>query len=291
MPWIQIRYTTDKESAELIADHMTGTGAAAVTFLDAQDTPIYEPKPGEFLLWEATIVTGLYDAETNADAVITQLKRANAGQKGTYKVEQLEDKDWVREWMDSFHPMQFGERLWICPSWRDVADENAVNVMLDPGVAFGTGTHSTTRLCLQWLDEQIKGGEQIVDFGCGSGILAIAALKLGAEKAIGIDIDQQALDASQANAERNQVLDKLEVFLPDQQPELQTEIVVANILAGPLKELAPIINAYVQPGGKLALSGILATQADSICEVYSQWFYLDPVAIDEDWCRVSGVKR
>ncbi|AWB65734.1 50S ribosomal protein L11 methyltransferase [Saccharobesus litoralis] len=291
MPWIQVRYTTDKESADAISDHMTGTGAAAVTFLDAADTPIYEPMPGEFLLWEATTVVGLYDAEVDVDKILLRLQASNAGSKGFYKVEQLEDKDWVREWMDSFHPMQFGERLWICPSWRDVPDEQAVNVLLDPGLAFGTGTHPTTGLCLQWLDSHIQDDQVVVDFGCGSGILAIAALKLGAQRVVGIDIDPQAIEASKENAKRNQVEDKIELFLPNNQPNLQADVVVANILAGPLRELAQVITDYVKPGGKLALSGILASQAEQICEIYAQWFDLDPVAQQEDWCRVSGTKR
>ncbi len=291
MSWIQIRYTTDKESADAISDHMTGTGAAAVTFLDAADTPIYEPMPGDFLLWEATTVMGLYNADIDTEAVLKRLKNSNAGSKGFYKIEQLEDKDWVREWMDNFHPMQFGERLWICPSWRDVPHEDAVNVMLDPGLAFGTGTHPTTGLCLQWLDEHIKSEQTVVDFGCGSGILAIAAIKLGAQRVVGIDIDPQAITASKDNAERNGVADKIELYLPADQPSFPADIVVANVLAGPLRELADVISAYVKPGGRLALSGILNSQADEICEIYGKWFDIDPVESEEDWCRVSGVKR
>lgn len=291
MPWIQIRYTTDKESADAISDHMTGTGAAAVTFLDAADTPIFEPMPGEFLLWEATTVVGLYDAEIDVDKVLLRLNASKAGSRGFYKIEQLEDKDWIREWMDSFHPMQFGERLWICPSWRDVPDNKAVNVMLDPGLAFGTGTHPTTGLCLKWLDQYIKSNQVVVDFGCGSGILAIAALKLGAKRVIGIDIDPQAILASKNNAERNGVEESIELFLPHEQPTLQADIVVANILAGPLRELASVISDFVKPNGRLALSGILASQADLIVEIYSQWFEMDKVEQQDDWCRVSGIKK
>ncbi|NTS76498.1 50S ribosomal protein L11 methyltransferase [Catenovulum sp. SM1970] len=291
MSWIQIRYTTDKESAEAISDHMTGTGAAAVTFLDAADTPIYEPLPGDFFLWEATTVMGLYPADIDTDKVLKRLKNAKAGNKGFYKVEQLEDKDWVREWMDSFQPMQFGKRLWICPSWRDVPDSTAVNVMLDPGLAFGTGTHPTTSLCLRWLDENISSDQTVVDFGCGSGILAIAALKLGAKRTIGIDIDPQAIVATEENAKRNNVEKQIELFLPKDQPEIEADVVVANILAAPLRELSEVITAFVKPGGKLALSGILDTQAEEIVEIYSQWFDMDPVANEEEWCRVSGTRK
>ncbi|WP_016956327.1 50S ribosomal protein L11 methyltransferase [Catenovulum agarivorans] len=291
MPWLQLRYTTDKQSADLISDEMMECGAFSVTFLDAQDTPIYEPKPGDFLLWEQTIAIGLYDAEADMDAIVEHLHQFPFGQKGSYKIEQLEDKDWIREWMDSFKPIQFGDRLWVCPSWCDIPDPAAVNIILDPGLAFGTGTHPTTSLCLQWLDKHIQPQHTIVDFGCGSGILAVAGLKLGAKKAIGIDIDPQAIEASTANAERNHVLDKLELYLPDAQPQLQADIVVANILAGPLRELAQVISDYVKPGGKLALSGILDSQAEEICQIYSQWFDLEAVAQQEDWCRVAGTKK
>lgn len=291
MPWIQIRYTTNKQNADLISDEMMELGAFSVTFLDAQDTPIYEPKPGDFLLWDETIAIGLFDAEVNPEQIIAQLKEFAFGQTGEYKVEQLEDKDWIREWMDSFEPIQFGQRLWICPSWCDIPDPKAVNIILDPGLAFGTGTHPTTSLCLKWLDEHVKADNTLVDFGCGSGILAVASLKLGVKHAIGIDIDPQAIQASLANAERNQVADKIDLYLPENQPDTQADLVVANILSGPLKELAPIIQAYVKPQGKLALSGLLESQAQAICDIYQQWFDLDPVAIEGDWCRVSGTKK
>jgi len=209
-----------------------------------------------------------------------------------HKIEQIEDKDWECEWMDNFHPMRFGERLWICPSWRDVPDPDAVNVMLDPGLAFGTGTHPTTSLCLSWLDGLDLQGKTVIDFGCGSGILAIAALKLGAAQAIGIDIDPQAIQASRDNAERNGVADRLSLYLPHQQPEnLQADVVVANILAGPLRELAPLIGVLPKAGGHLGLSGVLASQAESVCEAYAERFALDAVAEKEEWCRITGVRR
>lgn len=291
MAWIQIRYTTDKQSADDISDEMIELGAFSVTFLDAEDSPIYEPKPGDFLLWEQTIAIGLFDAECDSAQIINQLKQFPAGNKGHYKVEQLEDKDWIREWMDSFAPIQFAENLWVCPSWCDIPDANAVNIILDPGLAFGTGTHATTSLCLKWLAQNVKGGETLVDFGCGSGILAVAGLKLGCQHAIGIDIDPQAIDASTANAERNSVLAKLDLYLPEQQPDCQADLVVANILAGPLRELREIISAYVKPGGRIALSGLLESQTEEVAQLYSQWFDLEPIAQEGDWCRVSGVKR
>jgi ribosomal protein L11 methyltransferase len=291
MPWIQIRLYATAKNANKLSNMLMGLGAQAVTYMDAQDNPVYEPLPGETKLWGETQVTGLFDAEEDPAPIIAFFQR-HFGKQMPYKVEQLEDKDWVREWMDHFHPMQFGERLWICPSWRDVPDPDAVNVMLDPGLAFGTGTHPTTALCLQWLDSIDLTGKTVVDFGCGSGILAIAALKLGAARVIGIDIDPQAIQASRDNAERNGVADKLELFLPEDQPAgLKADILVANILAGPLRELAPLMNDLVRPTGLLALSGVLETQAVELEQIYGQWFEMDTTAVREEWCRLSGTKR
>jgi len=293
MPWIQIKLNATAENAEAIGDMlMEETGALSVTFLDAQDTPVFEPLPGETRLWGDTDVIGLYDAETDMDFVLDMLKNSPLiAEDFAYKVEQLEDKDWEREWMENFHPMRFGRRLWICPSWREAPEPDAVNVLLDPGLAFGTGTHPTTSLCLEWLDGQDLTGKTVVDFGCGSGILAIAAIKLGAAKVIGIDIDPQAILASRDNAERNGVSDKLELFLPQDQPEgIQADIVVANILAGPLRELSPVIKSLVKSGGDLAISGVLETQAEDVASYYGDELTLDPIMAREDWCRISGHK-
>ncbi|TKY82613.1 50S ribosomal protein L11 methyltransferase [Pectobacterium polonicum] len=293
MPWIQLKINTSGKVAEQLGDVMMESGAVSVTFQDTHDTPVFEPLPGETRLWGDTDAIALYDAETDMNAVIAILEQEpllGAGFK--HKIEQLEDKDWEREWMDNFHPMQFGKRLWICPSWRDIPDPTAVNVMLDPGLAFGTGTHPTTALCLQWLDGLDLEGKTIIDFGCGSGILAIAALKLGAARAIGIDIDPQAIQASRDNAQRNGVSERLELYLPKDQPaNLSADVVVANILAGPLRELAPLISDLPKAGGHLGLSGVLATQAEGVAEAYADKFTLDPVAEREEWCRITGQRR
>ncbi|HBC3387595.1 TPA: 50S ribosomal protein L11 methyltransferase [Vibrio parahaemolyticus] len=294
MPWIQIKLNATNENAEQIGDMlMEETGALSVTFLDAQDTPVFEPLPGETRLWGDTDILALYDAEADTNFIIDQIKASNMlAENFAYKVEQLEDKDWEREWMENFHPMKFGERLWICPSWREVPEPDTVNVMLDPGLAFGTGTHPTTALCLEWLESMDLSGKTVIDFGCGSGILAIAAIKLGAEKVIGIDIDPQALLASKDNAERNGVADKLEVYLPQNQPEgLIADVVVANILAGPLRELAPIIKGLVKPNGALAMSGVLDTQAEDVASYYRDELHIDPIVEQSEWCRISGRKQ
>lgn len=293
MPWIQLRLNANEKTAEKYSDWLTACGAQAVTFIDEKDTPIYEPLPGdEVLYWSNTIVMGLFDANHNMENVLSYLKSIHPD-KGEmrYKLEQLEDKDWEREWMDNFHPMKFGKKLWICPSWRDVPDPEAVNVMLDPGLAFGTGTHPTTALCLTWLDGLDLAGKTVVDFGCGSGILSLAALKLGAARVIGIDIDPQALQASLANAQRNHVEDRLSLYLPKDQPTLKADVVVANILAGPLRELAPTIIAYVGEHGELALSGILENQAQELQTIYGQWCDMQPVTVQEEWVRLSGRRR
>ena len=293
MPWIQIKINTTGADAEALGDLLMEQGAVSVTFQDTHDTPVFEPLPGETRLWGDTDAIGLFDAETDMAEVVSLLEQDPLlGVGFRHKIEQIEDKDWEREWMENFHPMRFGQRLWICPSWRDVPDPDAVNVMLDPGLAFGTGTHPTTAMCLSWLDGLDLQGKTVIDFGCGSGILAIAALKLGAAQAIGIDIDPQAIQASRDNAERNGVSDRLSLYLPHQQPDnLNADVVVANILAGPLRELAPLISVLPKHGGHLGLSGILASQADSVCEAYRERFALDPVAEKEEWCRITGTHR
>ncbi|MDP5255455.1 MULTISPECIES: 50S ribosomal protein L11 methyltransferase [unclassified Vibrio] len=293
MPWIQIKLNATNENAEPIGDMlMELTGALSVTFLDAHDTPVFEPLPGETRLWGDTDILALYDADTDTKWVVEQIKSSQLlAADFAYKVEQLEDKDWEREWMDNFHPMKFGQRLWVCPSWRDIPEPDAINVMLDPGLAFGTGTHPTTALCLEWLEGLDLQGKTVIDFGCGSGILAIAAIKLGAEKVIGIDIDPQALQASHDNAQRNGVADKLDVYLPQNQPEgLIADVVVANILAGPLRELSTVITSLVKPQGQLAMSGVLDTQAQDVARYYQADFSLDEIKEQSEWCRISGQK-
>jgi ribosomal protein L11 methyltransferase len=294
MPWIQVKLNAHNTNAEQIGDMlMEETGALSVTFLDAHDTPVFEPLPGETRLWGDTDVLALYDAEVDTKLIIEQITLSGLLDSDfAYKVEQIEDKDWEREWMDNFHPMKFGQRLWVCPSWRDVPEPDAINVMLDPGLAFGTGTHPTTALCLEWLEGLDLTGKTVIDFGCGSGILAIAATKLGAAKVIGIDIDPQALTASKDNAQRNGVEGQIEVYLPQDQPEgLIADVVVANILAGPLRELSGVIKGLIKPNGLLAMSGVLDTQAEDVATYYRDELTIDPIAEKSEWCRISGQKK
>jgi ribosomal protein L11 methyltransferase len=279
------------EYAEALGDMLSGNGAQAVTFLDAKDTPMYEPKPGEVMLWPDTQVIGLFDAADDMQGIIERLAQSKLlKDEFVYVLDPLEDKDWEREWMDNFHAMRFGERLWVCPSWREIPEPDAVNVMLDPGLAFGTGTHATTALCLRWLDSLSLSGAKVLDFGCGSGILGIAALKLGAADMLGIDIDPQALQATEANAQRNGVADKLTLALPKDDPQYLADIVCANILAAPLRELREVISGYCKQGGQIILSGILVEQAAEIAELYRADFSINDIVVEGDWASISGTK-
>lgn len=290
MSWQQLIINTKGELAEAISELLTETGAISVTFQDSFDVPVFEPLPGETRLWHDTDIIALYDNDTDIQSVISLLKiNPLLTSNLNYHIEEVIDKDWEREWMDKFHAMRFGKKLWICPSWQPVPDINAINVMLDPGLAFGTGTHPTTALCLEWLDSLDLDGKTVIDFGCGSGILAIAALKLGAKSAIGIDIDPQALEASKNNAIQNGVSEHLTLYLANQQPKsIQADIVIANILAGPLRELSSTITSFVKPQGKLGLSGILMSQAESVAEAYNSSFTFEPLVENEEWCRITG---
>ncbi|GGE32605.1 ribosomal protein L11 methyltransferase [Halopseudomonas oceani] len=292
MSWLQLRLAITPEQAPTLEDQLLELGAVSVTFMDAEDQPIFEPDLGTTPLWSNTHLLALFEADTDPDALLQHLRLLCQATLPPHELEKIEDQDWERSWMDNFHPMRFGERLWIVPSWHAAPEPNAVNLLLDPGLAFGTGTHPTTALCLQWLDAQQLQGKTLIDFGCGSGILAIAGLLLGAEHALGTDIDIQALEASRDNARRNQIADeRFDLYLPEQMPDAPADVLVANILAGPLVSLAPRLASLVKPGGLLALSGILAEQTDEILEAYNNDFELDPVANQDGWIRVSGRRR
>ncbi|AJE22837.1 50S ribosomal protein L11 methyltransferase [Azotobacter chroococcum] len=292
MPWLQIRLAITPDQAGALEDQLLELGAVSVTFMDAEDQPIFEPDLGTTPLWSHTHLLALFEADTDADALLAHLRLLRGGELPEHQVERIEDQDWERSWMDNFQPMRFGRRLWIVPSWHQAPEPEAVNLLLDPGLAFGTGTHPTTALCLEWLDGQELAGCNVLDFGCGSGILAIAALLLGAERAVGTDIDLQALEASRDNATRNGIDPaRFPLYLPAELPQQPAEVVVANILAGPLVQLAPQITSLVKPGGRLALSGILAEQAEEVRAAYADAFALDPTAEKDGWVRISGVRR
>lgn len=291
MAWLQLHIPTTAEHAEAVEDAMLGLGANAVSLVDGADQPLFEPPPGATPLWQQTIVSALFPAEADAQAIITALARQLNPPPADYRFEQLADQAWERAWMDEFHPMQFGERLWIVPSWAEAPAPQAVNLKLDPGLAFGTGTHETTALCLAWLDSADLAGKTVLDFGCGSGVLAIAALLLGAQRAVAVDIDPQALLAARDNAALNGVADRLECHLPDDMPNGDHDVVLANILAGPLVALAPQLTGYCRPGGRIVLSGILEEQAQSVMTAYQNDVTLAPLTVRGDWTRVDGIRK
>ncbi len=293
MPWLQLTFQTTQQYADDIGDALVSLGGLSVTLMDAEDVPILEPLPGETPLWNHIQMMVLFDAETNTEQLLKIWQNHELSQHTCNpKFELLEDKDWEREWMTRFEPMQFGEKLWVCPSWKPVPDETAVNVMLDPGLAFGTGTHPTTALCLRWLSAVDLNDKEVIDFGCGSGILAIAALKLGAAKVYAVDIDPQAILATQENAKRNLVEDKrLVVGLPEIVEGLKVDVIVANILAGPLESLAEQISCLGKSHAKLAISGLLDSQADGLLSTYQQWFDMDEAVFEQEWARLSGEKK
>ncbi len=282
--------TLDPERLErMLLEH----GAVSVTLTDAGDRPVLEPLPGETPLWADTRITGLFDETADLDAVRLGLAAAlKPAQLAACRVETLEDRDWEREWLKDFAPMRFGERLWVCPRGMPPGSEDAIAVELDPGLAFGTGTHPTTALCLEWLDGLELAGETVLDYGCGSGILAIAALKLGAARATGYDIDPQAIIATRDNAANNGV--ELEVTLSPDELGGPADVVVANILAGPLAELANEILDLTITGGKLALSGILIDQVDEVTKAYLAGIRFDEPAYREQdgqtWARLTGIR-
>lgn len=296
MSWIQIRIHATEADVEALENALLAAGALSVTLQDDADQPILEPALGTTPIWDQTQVIALFDANQNSDALLEQVALMYAAEGGVslpeHKIELVEDKDWVRAWMDDYHPMPFGKRLWVCPSWREPPHADAVNLMLDPGLAFGTGTHPTTALCLKYLDGAVEGNELVVDYGCGSGILGIAALLLGARHMIGVDIDPQALTATRDNAERNGIdASRYEIYLPDATPVIQADMTVANILAGPLMSLAPHMAELTRTGGKLALSGLLAEQAEEVSACYAQWFNMNPAEQMGDWVILTGIKR
>lgn len=297
MSWLQIKTLIRPEQAEQLEAWLLQAGACAITLTDAEDQPVFEPIRGTTPLWQSTQLTGLYDAKQDAEQMLHKMQQLWQSSypetpMPTLQLEILEDKDWIREWMDSFQPMQMGQRLWVVPSWLKPPKADAVNLILDPGLAFGTGTHPTTKLCLQWLDSLDLENKTLLDFGCGSGILGIAGLLLGAKHAWGIDIDPQALQASQQNAERNH-LDpaKFPVYYPEQCPSISCDLLVANILAGPLISLAEELAKRIKPGGKIALSGILDHQAKDVSQAYSPWFELDELTQEEDWVRITATRK
>lgn len=298
MPWLELSLTVDAQHQPEVENTLEELGALSVTLADADaETPderaIFEPGVGETPLWIRTTIQALFESDTDRrhliQAIHTQVPEVKPTDIG---FRAIEDQDWERVWMDRFHPMSFGQRLWVYP-WNiePPADDALAIVRLDPGLAFGTGTHPTTSLCLQWLDGLDLANCHVIDYGCGSGVLAVAALKLGAATATGIDNDPQALTASRDNAVRNGVGEHLAVYLPDAAPDTPADVFVANILAGPLAELAPRFATLCKPGSPFAISGILDEQHQQLLARYGAWFDNLCVTQCEDWIRVDGRRK
>ncbi len=285
MQWLQLIISATRDTSSRTEDALLDCGAVSVTLEDAADQPIFEPGVGETPLWDNCQIKALFDATidtTEVTAQITSYLKDSLQSLPTLRWEQLEDKDWSQEWKKYFSPVKCGKRLWICPSWIEPPDANAINLSLDPGLAFGTGSHPTTHLCLRWLDKQDLVGQTIIDYGCGSGILGIAALLLGADKVIAVDNDPQALLATRDNAERNNIAqERLITYLPEELPkDICGATMVANILAAPLIELAPRLIAHTEAGGLLCLSGLLVHQIDAVSLPYSGDFAFDEPATE-----------
>ncbi|HEY1136230.1 MAG TPA: 50S ribosomal protein L11 methyltransferase [Xanthomonadaceae bacterium] len=305
MPYLELSLRCSEAEQPRYENALEDVGALAVTLLDADaETPneraILEPGVGEMPIWGEVALSALFDAEADPLLLLAALEAFDPELDWSCAgFRKVEDQDWERAWMDQYVPLHFGARTWIVPWNQDLPEgadaADAAVVRLDPGLAFGSGTHPTTSLCLQWLDGLAAQGElqgrQVLDFGCGSGILALAALKLGAAQAIGIDNDPQAIVATRDNGERNGVGDRLQVFLPQDEPAARYPVVVANILASALDALADLLAARVAPGGRVALSGILAGQEDELLVRYGEWFADLRVAREDDWVRIDGVRR
>ena len=295
MSWLSLTVNADAAYAESLSEALLELGALSVDMHDADaDTPLENAifgEPGEptSSLWSHNSVTALFSAEANVASILQQAATAvGLKQIPTHQITTLQDNDWVRLTQSQFNPIRISPRLWIVPTWHTPVDKAAINIVLDPGLAFGTGSHPTTRLCLRWLDENIQAGESVLDYGCGSGILAIAAMKLGAGHAVGIDVDAQAVQSSRDNALANQVV---AVFtLPEGSPQ-PADIVVANILTNPLKMLAPLLAGATRQGGRIVLSGVLSEQAADVAQIYSQWFKLNPTVSEDGWACLSGIKK
>lgn len=291
MPWLQVKVNTDAAHAAAVEEALSAAGAVSVTFEDGGDVPILEPAAGEMPLWSATRVVALFGADTSRETVTAALAAVGDEAAPAPSFEPLPDREWSRAWLDDWQPLRFGRRLWVAPLEAAIGEPGAVVVRLDPGLAFGTGTHATTALCLEWLDGLALAGRRVLDYGCGSGILAVAALILGARAAHAVDLDPQALEATRANAARNRVAGRLSAGEVEHLGAGPYDVVVANILAGPLMQAAEALAARQAPGGRLALAGILAEQADEVIAAYDRWYALAVGAEREGWVRVDGQRR
>ncbi len=291
MPQLALTLTLDGLDAERVEEACFEFGALAVTYTDQHDDPILEPAPGEFRLWPHSRLQALYPFETSPEELVAGLSHVLRVEPARLNVETLADRVWEREWLRDFHPMCFGKRLWVAPHHANVHTRDAIVVRLDPGLAFGTGTHATTAMCLAWLDEHASEGQVAIDYGCGSGVLGVAAAKLGAREVHAFDIDPQALTATRDNATANGVADRVRVVERDAELPVNADIVLANILCGPLCDLAPRFAALTRPGGRIVLAGLLNSQSDEVTRAHAPWFDVATFASRDGWTALTGTRR
>jgi ribosomal protein L11 methyltransferase len=291
--WQQINCYCHKAFQDEISQCMETANALSITFQDAGDTPVLEPLPGETPLWNDLILTALFAGDDDLSTLFLSLEsNKQQWQINSIDLEQIEDQDWERAWIDDFNPMKFGENLWIYPSWNEIPEDDSTKIILDPGLAFGSGTHPTTALCLEWLDANPPQGLSVIDYGCGSGILAIAAVKLGAGKILATDIDHQAHIATKDNMLKNQIPESaIETYFPEDMPTEPVELLIANILSGPLVALAETFAQLIKPNGTIVLSGILEEQTENIVTAYQAYFSELQVAQKGDWIRVTAQRN
>jgi len=291
LPQLALTLDLDGLDAERVEEACFEFGALAVSYTDQRDDPILEPAPGEFRLWPHSRLQALYSIESKPEEIVAGLAHVLRIDAARIHVQTLVDRVWEREWLRDFHPMCFGRRLWVAPHHSHVHTQGAVIVRLDPGLAFGTGTHATTAMCLAWLDENVREGDVAIDYGCGSGVLAVAAARLGARAAYAFDIDPQALTATRDNAAANQVADRVQIVTADAELPGGADLLLANILCAPLCELAPRFAALMRPGGKIVLAGLLEAQADEVTRAHAPWFDISPFATRDGWTALAGSRR
>ncbi len=291
--WQQIKIQTKSDDAAALEETLQKYGALAITYVDSEDQPIFQTQPGATPLWDRIILVALFKQSQDLSSLLALLAFQPAVlNREQLAVESIEDQAWERAWMNDFQATQFGSRLWICPSWQSPPDPGAINIMLDPGLAFGSGTHATTALCLEWLDSHDLTDKEVIDYGSGSGVLAIAAALLGAKRVHAVDNDAQAIAATMDNSNRNHIGNRLiSAYPPEALPELEADVLLANILAEPLHELADKLAKLVTKGGHIVLSGILYAQADELLESYGRWFDMEEPVLQQDWVRLAGRRR
>lgn len=290
MAWQQLKLQIHSAHVDFLEQQMLSYGAISITYLDAKDQAVFQKEPGSTPLWDETYLICLFDDTTELGAVLAWIKNNPVIlNRATLQIERIEDQAWERSWMTDFKAMQFGDRLWICPTWQDPPDPDAINIILDPGLAFGSGSHATTAMCLQWLENADLTGKTVIDYGSGSGVLAIAAALLGAGTIIAVDNDPQAVVATLANCAANNIpSESVIACLPEDLPDVKADVLLANILAEPLIELAPHFATLVHPGAAVILSGLLPEQASTVLAAYSSEYTMDSPRIEQGWVRLTG---